>query len=599
VDYKLKMRKPLPFLIIILVLVTGLVVGISQSVATKAQALTLNSTFLTSPFLYQNSTPNLQIYLGNRWTKEKPKIKLTHKKASLEFLLNQEESSKVRVRKETDNSLVYENVLPKTDLKYSLIKNGLKEEIILKEKPAPGENIFSFNLQLKDLNVQKKANDLWYFYQKTDQELKDPLFFIPQPFMTDSQGIRSEKIEIEIKDGVLTIISDEEWLLAPERVYPVVIDPTVELVIINPYSHPKQGGYWEVSFTTVGQADLTISPNDQNTIADLEFTSLTCDGQERTPQILEGDVIFYPNWECQKEGKVSHLVRKENQHELKFQFGDQIAYAHNWSDLGGGDHGGEDWTISTNTNIAGTHTNIGTFTINEGITATVQAYSGGSYGSVSIAATTANINGTLTGNSSGYTAGTGSGAGSGATGGSTYGSLTAPTDLGSGGGSGQSASGGAGGGAIKLQISGTLTVSGSITANGATGGRGTYGGCGGGGSAGSIYLSAGTLAGSGSITANGGDGGTKTSGSCSYLTSGGGGGYGGNGGNGYYDCGSYGGGGGGGRVATYYYAKTYTGSTTASVGWGSGSPQPGTLYESQLEPSLKFEGVKMEGIKVE
>ncbi len=37
------------------------------------------------------------------------------------------------------------------------------------------------------------------------------------------------------------------------------------------------------------------------------------------------------------------------------------------------DHGGNNWTISTNTTVSGNHINIGTFTINNGITATVDA----------------------------------------------------------------------------------------------------------------------------------------------------------------------------------------------------------------------------------
>jgi hypothetical protein len=61
-------------------------------------------------------------------------------------------------------------------------------------------------------------------------------------------------------------------------------------------------------------------------------------------------------------------------------------------------------------------------------------------------------------------------------GGSTYGSITYPSDLGSGGGSssggGSGGPGGDGGGAIKLNISGTLTNNGTIASNG---GDGDYG----------------------------------------------------------------------------------------------------------------------------
>ncbi|RLE63324.1 MAG: hypothetical protein DRJ47_09565 [Thermoprotei archaeon] len=141
-----------------------------------------------------------------------------------------------------------------------------------------------------------------------------------------------------------------------------------------------------------------------------------------------------------------------------------------------------------------------------------------------------------------------------------YGSLTQPTDLGSAGGwtegcwDGYGA--GNGGGAVKLNVSGTLTVNGNITANGGNGlnARPTYNCDGGGGSGGSIWIQADTLTGSGTITANGGIG-------AGYS--------------GTY----YGGGGGGGRVAIYYTTSNYSGSITAYGGAGYGNEGgAGTIY---------------------
>jgi len=111
------------------------------------------------------------------------------------------------------------------------------------------------------------------------------------------------------------------------------------LIILNPTSHPQAGDNWTVSFETKGTADLTITPDDQQSIDDLDFVSLKClpaeasaeegGGEERTPQILENDVILYPNWQCDGTGEINHLVNVAEKHTLKFQFGDQIAYAYN------------------------------------------------------------------------------------------------------------------------------------------------------------------------------------------------------------------------------------------------------------------------------
>jgi len=117
------------------------------------------------------------------------------------------------------------------------------------------------------------------------------------------------------------------------------------LEILNIYSHPKEGGHWVVNFKTTGRTDLTITPNDQATIDGLDFVSLKClsseasakeDGdEEREPKIFDGpaptdkDIIFYPNWGCAGTGNVTHRVNKAGKHTLKFQFGDQVAYAYN------------------------------------------------------------------------------------------------------------------------------------------------------------------------------------------------------------------------------------------------------------------------------
>jgi len=101
------------------------------------------------------------------------------------------------------------------------------------------------------------------------------------------------------------------------------------LKLLNSHSHPQTGENWVVSFETRGPVDLTITPEDKDSIGDLDFVSLTCDGEEKPPQILANDVIFYPNWSCQKTGEITHLVNIARKHTLEFQFGNKIAYAYN------------------------------------------------------------------------------------------------------------------------------------------------------------------------------------------------------------------------------------------------------------------------------
>src|SRR6185503_14245790 len=124
------------------------------------------------------------------------------------------------------------------------------------------------------------------------------------------------------------------------------------------------------------------------------------------------------------------------------------------------------------------------------------------------------------------------------TAGTLYGSITQPTALGSGGNNG------AGGGAIKLNVSDTLTVNGSITSLGSSGQQG--------GAAGSIWLITTNFTGNGTIAADG-------SGSSR--------------------------GGGGGRVAIEYTGFSYTGLVSVAGGFGSsGNGFAGTLWQPNKFP---------------
>lgn len=180
-----------------------------------------------------------------------------------------------------------------------------------------------------------------------------------------------------------------------------------------------------------------------------------------------------------------------------------------WTNTGGGDHDGENWTPSNGISIGGTHTNIGSFLITSGYTVYV------STGLIlKIYADDIDIDGTLYGQGRGYAGATswangsgpgggikaadsegaggagyggagGAGEGTTGSGGSSYGDNNdSGLNMGSGGGganrdcSPDYGNGGNGGGAVFLNAC-TVDVDGSINMNG---NAGTFGGtCGGGG----------------------------------------------------------------------------------------------------------------------
>lgn len=245
-----------------------------------------------------------------------------------------------------------------------------------------------------------------------------------------------------------------------------------------------------------------------------------------------------------------------------------------WTNTGGGDHGGDDWTISSNRTIGGDHYNIGTFTITAGVTATLSAVD-----VLELHAETYEIAGTLDGDgkgSHGSTDGTSDGSGTGGgtkgaagkggggggyggdggdgsnnadSGGITYGGQhTTTAEYGSGGGGGGTtgAFGGNGGGCVRIYGDDVnIAATADITMCGLIGVQsGSY--VGGGGSGGGIYIVCNdcTIVSGATLTADGGDG----------LDPGGG--------------ADISGVGGGGRIKIMYYG-TLTNNGTLSVAKGS------------------------------
>jgi hypothetical protein len=149
-------------------------------------------------------------------------------------------------------------------------------------------------------------------------------------------------------------------LLAPS-VFPLVTAPGTdegdsEISIINVQSYPLVGGKWTVMFTTVGQANLTITTVNGTTWSnhdqdhDLRFLECRKDQSTVDYQWMNGSVFirnFSSNVTCYEVSQVN----TPGIHTLRFQFGDDVAYANNLA--------GEHWLqTSTSDFNNGTKINI-------------------------------------------------------------------------------------------------------------------------------------------------------------------------------------------------------------------------------------------------
>ncbi|MGE6415603.1 DNRLRE domain-containing protein [Planococcus kocurii] len=145
-----------------------------------------------------------------------------------------------------ENQVTYEEIYPNTDLVYTVGNTKIKEDIVLKEKPIGTEPLsYSFDFQITGMTLERTSDGYLYL---VDTVTKDRLFAIEKPFMMDSstpegfvsnlpnpipEGAWTDAIKVEAQQTgdqlTLTLKPDMSWLQDPNRVYPVILDPTVKV----------------------------------------------------------------------------------------------------------------------------------------------------------------------------------------------------------------------------------------------------------------------------------------------------------------------------------------------------------------------------------
>lgn len=122
----------------------------------------------------------------------------------------------------------FSNAEPNVDYEYSVDTNGIKEDIIVKEKAS----IYRYPFILKCENVTAEYDETNKRVSFLSHETGEEVFFIPAPFMKDANNNISYDVSYELKnlsngDIQLTIIADSSWINSDECVLPVTIDPQI------------------------------------------------------------------------------------------------------------------------------------------------------------------------------------------------------------------------------------------------------------------------------------------------------------------------------------------------------------------------------------
>ncbi|RVX40557.1 RHS repeat-associated protein [Nonomuraea polychroma] len=149
------------------------------------------------------------------------------------------------------------------DLVYEVTASGVKESIVLARAPQ-GNPSYQFTVSMSG-GLQAKANPDGSIGFVTPSG-KGTVLTIPKPFMIDSAddaaspyGKRFSAAVTQTlgEQSTLTVIPDPGWLAAPERAWPVIIDPTV--VIAPDGSTSSDAMIVSTSPTTNYDSDLRLS----------------------------------------------------------------------------------------------------------------------------------------------------------------------------------------------------------------------------------------------------------------------------------------------------------------------------------------------------
>jgi len=130
-----------------------------------------------------------------------------------------------------NNAILYNNVYDGIDVQYTLNELGLREDIILNKYV----DVSSFSYELNTHGDKAVLEDGIVNIYKDNN--KTPSYSITAPAMTDANNEMSIDVKLSLteKDGktILTVTPSHDWIAAPERAFPVKIDPDVIKTDIN------------------------------------------------------------------------------------------------------------------------------------------------------------------------------------------------------------------------------------------------------------------------------------------------------------------------------------------------------------------------------
>ncbi|MEV4439694.1 LamG-like jellyroll fold domain-containing protein [Streptomyces sp. NPDC049577] len=215
-----------------------------------------------------------------------------------------------------DGSVItYPDARPSADLRYIASNDTVKETLVLKSKDAPTEWRFLLSAEGLTANLDDQGGVTF-----TDKSGKQRAR-IPAGWMEDShlaenanQGEISSGVRYSLATDngrqVLVVTLDKDWLNAPDRVFPVKVDPSVKGV------DATSGTYVQAPYNTDFSSDTVLKAGTYDGGTHKAASFLRFDGVEsslKNAWVLDAKLSLYNTWSysCDARPVTVHAITSD------------------------------------------------------------------------------------------------------------------------------------------------------------------------------------------------------------------------------------------------------------------------------------------------
>lgn len=181
----------------------------------KGKLLDIDNTLIASKakgFAYENKANSFKVFLAEK-TGDKKLVRTQLGKYLLDWQILDAQETSGTVQQ---NAILYPEIMDKVDLRYTVLDDQVKEDLILKDRGAASG--FKFSLVTGNLQVRTQNDGIIEFVEPGPGTV---VWSLARPYMYDAAGAESAGVAVTVEKQddryILTLAADKKWLADPAR----------------------------------------------------------------------------------------------------------------------------------------------------------------------------------------------------------------------------------------------------------------------------------------------------------------------------------------------------------------------------------------------